>query len=157
MVQYNQKKSCAGAESLSLCTKRVKPSDKRFFLWTHLIPDRTAVHKDDRMMSVFSYGCCCQTVDKSSIGRFEYSHEILCRNMMTLINDNHTVLMYDVLYGVISFEKRLHQSNIHFPSEFTSAPSKLSYMSSFSLLSLKAIRSLMKFQELFQPDFPLIR
>ena len=23
MVQYNQKKSCAGAESLSLCTKRV--------------------------------------------------------------------------------------------------------------------------------------
>jgi len=32
MVQYNQKKSCAGAESLSLCTKRVNKQLRILFI-----------------------------------------------------------------------------------------------------------------------------
>ena len=83
----------------------------------HQVADRTALHKDDWVMAVFTHRSGRQSVNILCFDRFEHAFKGEGRNMMALIHNDRSVLRYkgfDRLF--FSLKQRLHNGSIADPA-----------------------------------------
>jgi hypothetical protein len=64
----------------------------------YLMSNRTALHEDDRMVTVLACDGCRQANDESGFGLPDDLLETVSRQVMALINDHMTVLSDAVMY-----------------------------------------------------------
>ena len=65
------------------------------------VSDRPALHKDYRLMSIFTNGCRSQSIDILGIDGFQYLFKVYCRDMMALISNDHSIVFDESLYLII--------------------------------------------------------
>ena len=73
-------------------------------LGIHKISHRSALHENNRLMSILSEWCCSQSINIFRIGIPKNLLEADSRNMMTLIHNNHTIVPNQILYLMIGNE-----------------------------------------------------
>ena len=82
----------------------------------NLIADRTALHRDDRLVTVLPFGRCSQSVNKFLVEFTEYFLEGERRDMMTFVYYHHTVI-FDKPYYLVAADNRLYIFDHGYPSE----------------------------------------
>lgn len=82
------------------------------FKSVHFISDRTTLHKYNGMVPVLSYRSRGKSIH--IFGRYilEYLFETECRNMVTFIHNDHSVV-FDGFFNCVSFYQRLHNGNVY--------------------------------------------
>ena len=73
---------------------------------------RSALHKDDWLVSIFSYRRCCQSMHILCLDGLEYFFESNRRNMMAFIHYYHSVVLNKRLDFSVH-KTGLHQGNIN--------------------------------------------
>lgn len=96
------------------------------------IADRTALHCNDRLVSVLTFRCCGQTVN---IFRIDLAQVLLKGkrgHMMALVNDDHTVV-FDKIPDLVAADDGLHDRDINDVIERVFRRAELTNMREFSL------------------------
>ena len=84
------------------------------------MPNRTALHEDDRMVAVLACDGCRQANDKSGFGLAYHLLETVRRQVMALIDDHMAVLSDAVIHDAFS-DETLNDADINLSSRAISS------------------------------------
>ena len=87
--------------------------------------NRTALHEDDRMMTVFAGYRRGQTGDKLRLGSSGHEFEAAGRQMVAFINNQVPIAPDSIVHHAFA-NQTLDQGNVYDPSQFSASASKSS-------------------------------
>jgi len=86
-------------------------SRRRLHASIHLMSDRTALHEDDRMVTVLACDGCRQADYKSGFGLAYYLLETVRRQVMALV-DNHMAVLGDAVIDHALSDETLNYADV---------------------------------------------
>ena len=117
----------------------------------HLVPNRSALHMNNGLVTVLPGWRCGQAIDIFGIYLFQHSLETDCRYMMAFVHNDYAIVFYQVFDFVVR-DQGLDDRNIHDSGQIPFRTAKLSNQRAF----FPAPSLLWQFRERFL-DFQKLR